>query len=56
MRQDQLIPKAARKMRQPKKDTLREQLILAADTIQQQRVFMDYLRLPWWRRIFRRAP
>lgn len=56
MKSGDLIPREPRKMRQPKKDTLREQLILAADTIQQQRVFMDYLRLPWWRRIFRRAP
>lgn len=52
---DQLIPKAPRRMLQPRKDVLRDQLALAADTIAQQKREIEYLRRPWWRRVFRRG-
>jgi hypothetical protein len=56
MKTADLIPREPRRMKQPKKDTLREQLILAAETIERQRRYMDWLRLPWPVRIFRRPP
>ena len=37
MKTRDLIPRAPRRMRQPRKDLLREQLALAATTIEQQR-------------------
>lgn len=52
---DQLIPKEPRRMKQPRKDILRDQLALAADTIAQQKREIEYLRRPWWRRILRKA-
>lgn len=56
MKTADLIPREPRRMKQPRKDTLREQLVLAAETIERQREFIDYLRLPWVVRIFRRKP
>ena len=66
---NQLFPRQPRRMRQPRKDKLREELARAADTIEQQRQTIDYLERandvtrfavslnrpprPWWRRIFR---
>ena len=50
-----LIPRAPRRMKQPRKDLLREQLALAATTIEQQRAELERLRAPWWRRIWRKA-
>lgn len=64
----QLFPKAPRRMRQPRKSALREELARAASTIEQQRQTIEYLERandvtrfaagwvqprPWWRRIFR---
>lgn len=51
---DQLIPRAPRRMKQPRKDVLREQLALAADEIARLRIENERLRRPWWRRIIRR--
>lgn len=47
--QPDLIPRQPRRMKQPRKDVLREQLALAAAEIER-------LRTPWWRRIFRKKP
>lgn len=55
MKQSQLIPKQPRRMKQPRKETLREQLALAATTIEQQRTEIERLRAPWWRRIVKTA-
>lgn len=49
-----LIPRAPRQMKQPRKDVLREQLALAADEIERQRLEIERLRRPWWRRLIRR--
>lgn len=51
MKQAQLIPKSPRRMKQPTKDALRDQLALAASTIERQAVEIERLRRPWWRRI-----
>lgn len=51
---DQLIPRLPRRMRQPRKDALREELARAASTIEQLRAENERLRAPWWRRIIRR--
>lgn len=60
-----LIPREPRKLRQPTKEVLREQLALAADEIIRLRAAMDGVtfaswgwsvetrKRPWWRRIFR---
>lgn len=48
---DQLFPRAPRRMKQPTKDTLRDQLALAASEIERQRAVIERLRTPWWRRI-----
>ena len=53
-RSEQLFPKPPRRMKQPRKDTLREELVRAATTIEQQRAEIDRLRRPWWRRIAER--
>lgn len=55
MKTGDLIPRAPRRMKQPRKDLLREQLALAATTIEQQRAELERLRAPWWRRIWRKA-
>lgn len=38
-----LFPRSPRRMRQPRKDKLREELARAASTIEQQRMTIDYL-------------
>jgi hypothetical protein len=54
-------PRPSRQMRQPKKDVLREQLVLAADEIIRLREASQTVaphmkkRQPWWLRAFRRA-
>lgn len=48
---DQLFPKPPRRMKQPRKDTLRDELVRAATTIEQQRAEIERLRRPWWRGI-----
>lgn len=49
-----LIPRPPRRMRQPSKDTLREQLALAADEIARLRAENERLSRPWWRRLINR--
>ncbi|QEN93599.1 hypothetical protein F0H33_09620 [Xanthomonas translucens pv. undulosa] len=56
---DQLFPRQPRRMRQPRKSILREQLAQAASEIERLRAENECLRAPWWRRItlsWRRAP
>lgn len=48
---EQLFPRQPRRMKQPRKDTLREQLVLAAAEIERQRAEIERLRRPWWRRL-----
>lgn len=64
----ELIPRKPRRLKQPTKDVLREQLALAADEIIRLRQVIDTVKTlagwhdwqnpkparPWWRRIFRK--
>ena len=52
-KQPTLIPREPRRMKQPRKDVLRDQLALAATTIETQRAQLERLQTPWWRRIWR---
>lgn len=47
----QLFPRQPRRMRQPPKSLLREQLAQAATEIERLRAENERLRAPWWRRI-----
>lgn len=47
-----LIPRKPRRMKQPRKDVLREQLALAADEIARLRAENERMSRPWWRRLF----
>lgn len=49
-----LIPRKPRRMHQPSKDVLREQLVLAADEIARLRAENERINRPWWRRLFAR--
>lgn len=51
---DDLFPREPRRMKQPRKDTLREQLVHAAAEIERQRAEIERLRRPWWRRLIPR--
>lgn len=51
----QLFPRAPRRMKQPPKAVLREQLALAADEIERQRITIERLRTPWWRWLWRKS-
>lgn len=55
----ELFARPAKRMRQPKKDTLRAQLVLAAREIEfwktEYRLLFDQIYPPpWWRRVFAR--
>lgn len=50
---DQLIPKQPRRLLQPSKQVLRDQLALAATEIERLRWKLDWLKQPWWKRLFR---
>lgn len=66
-----LFPKPPKRMRQPSKPKLREELARSAATIEQQRVTIEYLERalettrsitawnrparPWWRRLLRKS-
>ena len=41
-------------MKQPRKDVLRDQLVLAAAEIERLRIENERLRRPWWRRLILR--
>jgi len=51
---DQLFPKPTKRMRQPRKDVLREELARAAAEIERLRTENEDLRRPWWRRLIAR--
>ena len=54
MKTDQLFPRKPKRLRQPRKEVLREQLRLAADQIIELRA--ENHRLRWWKRlIWRKA-
>lgn len=46
------VPRPPRKMKQPRKDVLRTQLATAEAQIEQQRLVIEHLRLPWWQRLY----
>ncbi len=54
MKPQDLIPRAPRRMRQPKKDQLRDELARAAARIEALETENEHLRRPWWRRLIRR--
>lgn len=61
MRQ-QLFPRPLRRMKQPRKSVLREQLAEAATALAQKdaenahlKAVINHLRRPWWRRLLRKA-
>lgn len=47
---DQLFPRPPRRMKQPRKDVLREHLAAATEELIQLRAEVEHLRMPWWRR------
>lgn len=55
---EQLFPRAPRRMKQPRKDVLREELARAATTIELQRAEIERMqqqcRPSWWRRLITR--
>ena len=51
---DQLFPRQPRRMRQPRKDQLRDELARAAARIEALETENEHLRRPWWRRLIRR--
>ncbi|MDC7805571.1 hypothetical protein PQS31_01830 [Luteimonas sp BLCC-B24] len=50
----QLFPRAPRRMKQPRKDLLRDELARAAAEIERLRIENEHLRRPWWRRLIPR--
>lgn len=54
MKAPQLFPRQPKRLRQPSKQTLRNELRRAADQIIELRAENERLRMPWWRRVFRR--
>ncbi|UHQ21930.1 hypothetical protein LVB77_14775 [Lysobacter sp. 5GHs7-4] len=55
----ELFPKPPRRMKQPTKGQLREQLADAAAELERRGALIDHLRTPWWRRLslrLRRQP
>lgn len=51
---DQLFPREPRRMKQPRKDLLRNELARAAAEIERLRIENEQLRRPWWRRLIPR--
>lgn len=54
-RSPDLFPRPPRRMRQPRKDVLRDQLALAATEIEALRSENERLRTPWWVRLAHRV-
>lgn len=52
---EQMFPRDPRRMKQPTKNTLRDQLAIAASRIEQLTTENERLRRPWWRRVIERA-
>lgn len=55
MKQGHLIPRAPRRMRQPRKDLLREAVAALTDENIRLRLEVERLKTPWWRRMWRKA-
>lgn len=53
-RTSDLFPRPPRRMKQPRKDLLREELARAAAEIERLRIENGNLRRPWWRRLIPR--
>lgn len=51
---EQLFPREPRRMKQPRKDVLRDQLVLAAAEIERLCNENERLRRPWWWRLIPR--
>lgn len=51
---DQLFPRQPRRMRQPRKDQLRDELARAAERIERLETENERLRRPWWWRLLQR--
>jgi hypothetical protein len=52
----QLFPRLPRRMKQPPKSALRDQLASITEEVIQLRAENQYLRAPWWRRLMMRKP
>ncbi|WP_165394480.1 hypothetical protein [Pseudoxanthomonas winnipegensis] len=50
----QLFPKPPRRLKQPTKAVLRQQLATITEEVIQLRAEVEHLRAPWWRRLIRR--
>lgn len=50
----QLFPKPPKRMRQPTKEQLRDQVATVTEDNIRLRAEIDHLRRPWWRRLFQR--
>lgn len=53
--QANLIPREPKRMKQPRKAALRDELIRAVEVIEAQRAYIEHMRRPWWHRIFTRT-
>lgn len=58
----EMFPRAPRRMKQPRKAVLRDQLAQAATALAQKdaenahlKAVIDHYRRPWWRRLLRRS-
>lgn len=49
------LPKPARRMKQPSKDSLRAHLAAAQAEINRLTALVAYQRLPWWQRLYKRV-
>lgn len=54
MKPQPLIPREPRRLKQPTKARLREELARAATEIERLRIENEHLRTPWWRRLIKR--
>lgn len=52
---NQLFPRPPRRMRQPRKEVLRDELARAASEIERLRIANERLSRPWWWRLLRKA-
>lgn len=55
MKTRDLIPREPRRMRQPRKELLRDAVAALTDENIRLRLEVERLRTPWWRRIWRKA-
>lgn len=55
MKPTDLIPREPRKMRQPKKELLRQALEDMTSEVIRLRAEIEKLKTPWWRKVWRKA-